>query len=110
MALETRQGLLKKLGIYTAIAVGLVVVGKQHIAAAKDNRYKAESDASLEADNEFVDTSRRPGFPSHNPNLNYEGSARESKYVGAGVAYSTRTKGDRLSLWNVFKAKTTKDE
>ncbi|KAM9926395.1 hypothetical protein OXX80_010590 [Metschnikowia pulcherrima] len=108
--METRKGLLTKLTGFSAVAIGLTVMGKQHIAAAKDTRHRKESDASIESDSEFLDNARRPGFPSNNPNLNYESVQRESKYVGAGVAYSTRTKGDRLSMWNVITAKTSSED
>lgn len=102
--METRQGLLTKLGLYTAAAVTLMLIGKKHIAVHKESRHRTESDSSVEAnlDDEFVDTSRRPGFPENNPRLDYGGGERESKYVGAGVAYDSRTKGDRLSLWNTI--------
>lgn len=104
--METRKGLLTKLGFFTAGAIGLMLIGKKHIAVHKDSRHRKESDASVEfAESEFSNTSRRPGFPENNPNLNYEGSNRESKYVGAGVAYASRTKGDRLSMWNVFRSR-----
>ncbi|GEQ72047.1 hypothetical protein JCM33374_g5733 [Metschnikowia sp. JCM 33374] len=108
--METRKGLLTKLAGFSAVAVGLTVIGKYHIAAVKDTRHREESDASLESDSEFIDNRRRPGFPENNPNFNYESAQRESKYVGAGVAYSTRTKGDRLSIWNVITAKSSKDD
>lgn len=101
--METRKGLLTKLGAFTVVAVGLTVIGKKHIAIHKEDRHRLESDASVDhEDDEFIDSSVRPGFPTNNPNLNYEGSGRESKYVGAGISYSTRTPGDRLSIWNVI--------
>lgn len=109
--METRQGLLKKLGAFATVAIGLTVVGKRHIAAHKEDRHRMESDASLDhEEDEFADTSVRPGFPSNNPNLNYDGSGRQLKYIGSGVAYATRTPGDRLSLWNVISKKFLGDE
>lgn len=102
--METRFGLLSKLGVYTVIAVGLVVVGKQHIASHKDKRHLQEFNQEI-SELEFANTSVRPGFPANNPNLNYESSSRESTYVGLGASYATRTKGDRLSMWNVIKAR-----
>lgn len=107
--METRRGLLTKLGAFSVVSVGLVVVGRQHIAALKDARHMEES-AQAQRDGEFLDTSTRRGFPNNNPNFNYESNARESKYVGSGVAYSTRTKGDRLSIWNIWRAKGLSDE
>lgn len=110
--METRQGLLTKLGAFTCVAVGLTVVGKKHIASHKEDRHRLESDASVDhEEDEFADTSVRPGFPANNPNLNYDGSGRQSKYVGSGLSYSTRTPGDKLSIWNVITRKTSlKDE
>lgn len=109
--METRKGLLTKLGAFSAVAIGLTVVGKKHIATHKEDRHRLESDASVDhEEDEFADESVRPGFPSNNPNLNYEGAGRESKYVGTGVAYSTRTPGDRLSMWNVITKKIKKDD
>lgn len=110
--METRKGLLTKLGLYTATAVGLVLIGKKHIAVHKEDRHKLESDSTVEYedDNEFLDKTIRPGFPSNNPNLNYEGTGRESKYVGAGLSYSSRTPGDRLSIWNVISSRWLKDD
>lgn len=108
--METRKGLLSKLIGFSSMAIGLTIIGKYHIAAVKDTRHREESDASLESDSEFLDNSVRPGFPTNNPNFNYESAQRESKYVGAGVAYLTRTKGDRLSIWNVITAKASKDD
>ncbi|OBA19072.1 hypothetical protein METBIDRAFT_47500, partial [Metschnikowia bicuspidata var. bicuspidata NRRL YB-4993] len=110
--METRKGLLTKLAGFSAVAIGLTVVGKKHIASAKEKRHSKESDASLDSDldSEFLDNGVRPGFPKNNPNLNYESAQRESQYVGAGVAYLTRTKGDRLSLWNVIKSKMSDND
>lgn len=102
--METRKGLLTKLGIFTAVAVLLFVVSKKHIAAVKEDRHRLESDSSVDNPDtmEFTSVSARPGFPTNNPNLNYEGQGRESRYVGAGNSYSSRTPGDRLGFWNVF--------
>lgn len=107
--METSKGLIIKLGLYSAGAVGLVLIGKKHIALRKEERHLQDSDTSLTNDEEFVDSHKRRGFPSNNPNLNYEGKGRESKYVGAGQAYSSRTPGDRLSIWNVFKLRSSGD-
>ncbi|KAF3988731.1 hypothetical protein FT663_03204 [Candidozyma haemuli var. vulneris] len=109
--METRKGLATKLVLYSAGAVVLVVYGKKHIARHKEERYLKENDFSLETDDEFVDSTTFRGFPTNNPGLNYEGQGRESKYIGNGQAYSSRTPGDRLSVWNVFKQKSSgKDE
>lgn len=107
--METSRGLVTKLVLYSAGAVGLVILGKKHIAHHKEERHLKDSDTSLENSEEFEDSHKRRGFPSNNPNLNYEGKGRESKYVGAGQAYSSRTPGDRLSMWNVFKNKNSRD-
>lgn len=101
--METRKGLLTKLAMYTGVAVTLTVIGKKHIAAHKEDRYVQESNTTVgNEDFEFIDKSRRPGFPTNNPNLTYEGNTRESRYVGSGLAYATRTKGDRLGIWNII--------
>ncbi|QRG37441.1 hypothetical protein FDK38_001816 [Candidozyma auris] len=108
--METSRGLITKLGLYSAAAVVLVVAGKKHIAYLKEERHLKESDISLEREEEFEDKTTRRGFPTNNPNLNYEGTGRESKYIGSGSAYSSRTPGDRLSVWNVFKQKSGKND
>lgn len=110
--METRKGLLTKLGLYTVTAVGLVLVGKKHIALHKEDRHKLESDSTVEYvdDGEFLDKSVRPGFPTNNPNLNYDSTGRESKFVGSGCSYSSRTPGDRLSMWNVLSSRWRKDD
>lgn len=108
--METSKGLITKLGLYSAGAVALVLIGKKHIAKHKEERHLKESDLRLEAEEEFETTSKRRGFPTNNPNLNYEGTGRESKYVGSGVAYASRTPGDKLSIWNVFKQKRGKND
>lgn len=110
--METRKGLLTKLGAFSLVAVGLVVIGKKHIALHKDSRHLKESDSSVESETEeFVNVSRRPGFPEHNPNLNYDTPNRKSKYVGSGLSYSSRAPGDKLSMWSVlFKNRPSKDD
>ncbi|KAK6459236.1 uncharacterized protein RJT20DRAFT_14318 [Scheffersomyces xylosifermentans] len=103
MSVETRNGLLTKLGIFGVVAVSLFVVGKKHIASYKDERHKRETDARIDSDTEeFGVTARRPGFPINNPTLNYDANARDSKYRGAGNSYSSRRPGDRLSMFAVF--------
>ena len=101
--METRRGLLTKLGIYSAIAVSLFLGGKSHIASNNEKRHRLETDARVDSDeNEFGVVTRRPGFPSNNPTLSYEGRGRASKYEGVGDAYSTRRSGDRLTMKSVF--------
>lgn len=101
--METRKGLLSKLALFSALAIGITVVGKKHIALVKDSRHLKESDSSVENESdEFVNPQRIPGFPEHNPNLNYDTANRKSKYVGAGLSYSSRATGDKLSMWNVL--------
>lgn len=104
--METRKGLLQKLGILTAVGIGIFLYGKRDIAHRKAERHRLESDSSVDYENEdFEDSSFRRGFPTNNPNLNYEVSGRESRYVGSGVSYSSRTPGDRLSIWNLILLK-----
>lgn len=101
--METRKGLLTKLGGFTLVAVGLVIIGKKHIALHKDSRHLKDSDSSVENDSEeFVSRGRRPGFPEHNTDLDYESPKRKSKYVGSGLSYLSRAPGDKLSMWNVI--------
>lgn len=101
--METRKGLLSKLALFSALAIGITVVGKKHIALVKESRHLKESDSSLENEtDEFVNPIRLPGFPENNPNLNYDTPNRKSKYVGAGLSYSSRATGDKLSMWNVL--------
>lgn len=101
--METRRGLLTKLGIYSAIAVSLFLGGKAHIASNNEKRHRLETDARVDSDeNEFGVVTKRPGFPSNNPTLSYEGRGRASKYEGVGDAYSTRRSGDRLTMKSVF--------
>lgn len=70
------------------------MVGKKHIAAYKDERHRKETDARIDSSgNEFLSAPLRPGFPT--ALLEFQ---RESKYVGAGLAYSSRTPGDRFSF------------
>lgn len=98
--METQRGLLKKLGIFGAIAVTLVVGGKRHIASRKDQRHKQDSDAVVDSQQkEFDNNTLRPGFPLNENEKRYE---RESKYVGAGTSYSSRKPGDRLSIMAYF--------
>lgn len=93
--METRRGLLTKLAIFGTVAVGIFVVGKKHIAHYKDQRHRNETDARTDsAGDEFRAAPLRPGFPTAD-NSTYQ---RESKYVGAGSAYSSRTPGDRFSF------------
>lgn len=105
MSVETRKGILQKLGIFGCIGVGLFLVGKKHIASYKDDRHRNETDARLDSDeNEFGVLARRPGFPTNNPTLNYEGK-RGSRFEGGGLAYASRTPGDRLSMFAIFDRK-----
>ncbi|ODV78572.1 uncharacterized protein CANTADRAFT_26619 [Suhomyces tanzawaensis NRRL Y-17324] len=102
MAVETRNSLLVKLGIFGVAAIGLFLVGKRHTAIYKDERHRRETDARIDSeDNEFGVHGHRPGFPSHNPTLNYDG--RGSRYEGTGSAYASRQGGDRLSFFSIFK-------
>lgn len=95
--IETRKGLLTKLGILGSVAIALVVVGKKHIAARKGLRHKKESDALVGVEDSFDRAALKPGVPDE-PSK-YE---RESQFVGAGSSYSSRRPGDRLSMWTVF--------
>ncbi|RKP30459.1 hypothetical protein METBISCDRAFT_16201 [Metschnikowia bicuspidata] len=101
--METRKTLVTKLGFFTAVAISIIIIGKKHIAHRKDSRHLKESALSVENElDDFLTVNRRPGFPEHNPNLNYDTPNRKSKYVGAGLSYSSRTPGDKLSIWNVM--------
>lgn len=100
--METLRGLFTKLGIFGVIAITLGVAGKSHIAKKKELRHKSDSDALVDTkQREFENSTLRPGLP-----LNESGESkykRESKYVGAGSSYSSRTPGDRLSLMAYFR-------
>lgn len=101
--METRRGLLTKLGIFSTAAIALFFTGKYHIASYKENRHRSETDARVDSEeNEFGTLAKRPGFPLNNPNLDYESSVRPSKYEGSGSSYSTRTTGDRFGMGNIF--------
>lgn len=109
--METRNGLLSKLGIFGVAAVTLFMVGKRHIASYKDERHKRETDARIDSEaDEFGITARRPGFPVNNPTMNYETGYRASKYQGSGNSYSSRRPGDRLSMFSVFDRDWSKKE
>lgn len=112
---ESRRTVLRKLGIFGSIAIGLFIIGKKHIAYQKQNRHDLESDSSVkheinQQEEEFGYVTKRRGFPLTNPNLDYSSPDRQSKYVGSGDAFSSRRHGDRLSLYQVFKAKWFSDE
>lgn len=112
---ESRRTVLRKLGIFGSIAIGLFIVGKKHIAYQKQARHDKESDSSIkheinQQEEEFGYVTKRRGFPLTNPNLDYTSSDRQSKYVGSGDAFSSRRQGDRLSLFQVIKAKWLSDE
>ncbi|KAI3406148.1 hypothetical protein KGF56_000990 [Candida oxycetoniae] len=103
---ETQRSIVRRYGIFAAIAVSLFLIGKKHIAYEKEQRHKLENDADLNnSDNEFAISVKRPGFPENNPNLNYDDINRQSRYIGTGNAYSSRRPGDRLSLYSVLKMK-----
>lgn len=109
--METTRGLVKKLTIFCGIAVVFVKVGKYDIAKHKEERHRSESNTTVGNDDyAFVDKTVLPGFPTNNPNLNYGKGDRESRYVGSGMAYSSRTQGDRLSMMNIFKLRRDNDE
>ncbi|MCH0629272.1 hypothetical protein JNB11_04775 [Kocuria palustris] len=104
--METRQGLFKKLGIFSGVAIGLFLVGKKHIALLKERRHREELDAVVDRDDDdFGIVVPRPGFPAHNQNLDYELDLRPSKYEGAGNLYSTRRQGDRFLMWAIIQSK-----
>ncbi len=112
---ESRRTVLRKLGIFGSIAIGLFIVGKKHIAYQKQARHDKESDSSIkheinQQEEEFGYVTKRRGFPLTNPNLDYTSPDRQSKYVGSGDAFSSRRQGDRLSLFQVIKAKWLSDE
>ncbi|MDC6271217.1 hypothetical protein PP707_02845, partial [Acetobacter pasteurianus] len=108
---DTRSTLVRRYGIFAAVAVTLFLIGKKHIAYEKDQRHKMENDSDLNnSDNEFAVSVKRPGFPENNPNLNYDDASRRSKYVGSGDAYSSRRPGDRLNFYNVLKMKWFPDD
>ena len=82
---------------------------------SKQARHDKESDSSIkheinQQEEEFGYVTKRRGFPLTNPNLDYTSPDRQSKYVGSGDAFSSRRQGDRLSLFQVIKAKWLSDE
>lgn len=109
--METRKGLLTKLGIFGAVAIGLFMVGKYHIASYKEKRHRLETDARVDSEeNEFGILAKRPGFPQNNPTLNYESDQRNSRYEGTGNSYSTRRSGDRFNMKSIFSSNWKQDE
>lgn len=93
--METRRGLFTKAGLLVAGAVSLVIIGKKHIAAHREARHM----------DEFNETNYREEFELEDDKDPFD-ERRESQYVGAGMSYASRTPGDRLSMWSVFKSKT----
>ena len=63
---ESRNTILRKLGIFGSIAIGLFIIGK-NILLIKNHRHELESDSSTlssrHQDEEFGYVSSRPGFP-----------------------------------------------
>lgn len=102
-SMETRKGLLTKLGLYSVGAIGFYLVGKRHIQKHNDERHKRETDARIDSEtDEFSVKVKRPGFPENNPNFDYEERQLQSKYVGLGSSYSSRTPGDRFTMFGFF--------
>ncbi|KAK6202314.1 uncharacterized protein RJT21DRAFT_18917 [Scheffersomyces amazonensis] len=102
--METRRGLLTKLGIYGGVAISLFLVGKKHIEYSKNERHKKETDARIDSEvKEFGTFGQRPGFPSNNPTMDYTNDpSRVSRYEGSGNSYSSRRPGDRLGFFSVL--------
>lgn len=100
--METQRGLFTKLGIFGTIALTLAIAGKRHIAKRKELRHRSDSDALVDSrQREFENKTLRPGLPL-NEDESESKYMRESKYVGAGSSYSSRTPGDRLSIMAYF--------
>ena len=96
--METRRGLFKKLGLFSAVAIGLAYYGKVRASNYKSGRHVSQSDALLNSEmKEFDDDYYYPGKP--NELGKYE---RQSQYVGAGSSYSSRKPGDRLTTFKIF--------
>lgn len=96
--METRRGLFGKLGLFSAIAIGLAYAGKMRTSNYKNNRHVNQSDALVDSTvKEFDDDYYYPGKP--NELGKYE---RQSQYIGAGSSYSSRRPGDRLTMFKIF--------
>lgn len=100
--METRKGLITKLGLFVGVAVTLVIVGKKHIAAHKEARHMDEYEENNLRE-EFDLDKKKDKYDAEDPR-------RESRYIGAGASYSSRVPGDRLSFWSVFRSKSGDNE
>lgn len=107
MKAETHQGILRKFGVLSTIAIGLFLISKKHTALRKDQRHRRETDACVDSEEyaEFGHQVSRPGFPANNPTLDYDEGSRSSKYQGSGSAWGTRARGDRLSMQYIVETK-----
>lgn len=109
--METRTGLLKKLGLFGATAISFYLVGKKHIQSHNEERHKKETDATIDGEgDEFMTKVARPGFPENNPNFDYEERHQQLKYMGTGSSYSSRKPGDRFTMFAVFDRGYGKDK
>lgn len=96
--METRKGLFTKLGIFGGIAVVMVSYGRHRAASYRNSRHVNQTDAVIDSTiDEFDERKYHPGMQEESNK--YE---RESKFVGAGNSYSSRKKGDRLTMFKIF--------
>lgn len=101
MAVETRASLFWKLGIFGCIALSFGIIGKRLIANQREDRHRSETDARIDSlRNEFNIAVNQPGMPEQTSGPSDH--IRKSQYEGAGGAYATRKKGDRLSMFAIF--------
>lgn len=96
---ETRNGILTKLGLFSAAGIGLFLVSKRHTTQYKELRHKRETDAQTDSEyDEF-------GVKVHRPGLPHGGLDRPAAYQGRGSAYASRSLGDRFSLALIWDKK-----
>lgn len=109
--METRVGLFKKLGLFSVTAIGFYIVGKKHIQKHNEERHRFETDARIDSESdEFTSQTKRPGFPANNPNFDYEERHEQLRYAGTGNSYSSRTGGDRFTMFAIFDRGYGKDK
>lgn len=102
-SVETRSGILTKLGIFSVIAISIAFYGKSRASEYKKVRHLRESDAVIDSRikaqlEEFEIKKNYPGM-----NMEEGDFERKSKYVGAGSSYSSRKTGDRFTFSSMWR-------
>ncbi|CAH6723929.1 hypothetical protein CLIB1444_23S00628 [[Candida] jaroonii] len=102
-SVETRSGILTKLGIFSVIAIGIAFYGKSRASEYKKVRHLQESDAIINSriKSQLEEFEIKKNYPGMNTE---EGDfERKSKYVGAGSSYSSRKTGDRFTFSSMWR-------